>query len=135
MNAQYQFQNILLIDDDEISSIVSGAILREAKLASNIHMLFNGKQAVDFLTKRSLQDIEAVSNPMLVFLDLNMPVMDGFEFLEEFYSNEKFRPVNLKIVVLTSSAHPRDKEKAEKYPIAGFVTKPLTPNKIKAILE
>lgn len=133
MSAQFQFQNILLIDDDEISSIVSGTILREAKVAPQIHMAYNGRQGIDFLKNQCLPDKKTVFCPTLIFLDLNMPVMDGFEFLEEFNSNEQFRSVDTKIVVLTSSAHPRDREKAEKYPITGFITKPITFDKIRAL--
>ena len=130
--SKYSFS---LINDDEISCIVSTAILKGAKLGSQIQSVYNGYQALDFLTKECLETKEKSFCPAVLFLDLNMPIMDGFEFLEAFTQNEKFRELDLSIVVLTSSAYSKDMEKAYRYPIAGFITKPITPEKLQTIFK
>ncbi|QHT65497.1 response regulator [Rhodocytophaga rosea] len=135
MKAQPQFENVLLVDDDEISCIVSTAILKGAKIGSQIQSVYNGNQALDFLTKQCLESKERNFCPALLFLDLNMPVMDGFEFLEAFTHHEKLKELDLSIVVLTSSAYSKDMEKAYRYPIAGFITKPITPEKLQSIFK
>jgi CheY-like chemotaxis protein len=128
-----QFQQILLVDDDQISSIVSAAILKEVHL----HMVYDGKQALDFLLRECIESSskEEPFCPVLLLLDLNMPVMDGFEFLEAYTHHSQLNQLKIAIIVLTSSAHPADKEKAYRYPIKGFITKPITPEKLLSVLS
>ncbi|WP_197901642.1 response regulator [Rhodocytophaga rosea] len=132
MTTHYPFKNILLVDDDEISTLISSTLLKHAKLATQIQSVYNGKEAIEYLTKECSENKFC---PSLLFLDLNMPVMDGFEFLEAYTHNERLSQMDLSIVVLTSSAHSKDKEKVSQYPIKGFITKPITPEKIQAIFS
>jgi CheY-like chemotaxis protein len=141
MNAQpqsektLQFENILLVDDDEISCIVSTAILKGANIGFQIQSVNNGFEALSFLTKECVESKDKNFCPALLFLDLNMPIMDGFEFLEAYTNSETLKKLDISIIILTSSAYSKDLEKAFKYPIDGFITKPITPEKLQSIFK
>lgn len=127
-----KLKNILLIDDNSTSNFLHQIILKELECAEHIEVSTSAQKALDYLSNIK----SAESMPELIFLDLNMPGMNGWEFLEEY---KKLAPDNLgKVVmnILTSSANPKDKEKAEKdlKPMAYF-TKPLNKEKMLTLLE
>jgi CheY-like chemotaxis protein len=130
-----QFNNILVVDYDEISNFVSKTILEKAHLAPLVQTVYNGRQALNFLKIACVETQPNIACPTLLFLDLNMPIMDGFEFLEAFTSDIHLRQIDVAIVVLTSSAHWEDEEKANRYPIVGFMTKPVTIEKLANLLN
>src|SRR5688572_1923118 len=118
-----KLSGILLVDDDETNNFLNERILKRLDLADDIRIFKNGKQAYDYL--KSLKQLQVTSNhttpPELIFLDINMPVMDGFEFLELFGQfDENFRK-SIKIVILSTSSHDRDLENAKRFPIADYV--------------
>jgi CheY-like chemotaxis protein len=123
---------ILVVDDDFINNIITEEIIKNTGLAEEIHIATNGQEAIDFIRQHCLTGMSG-SCVDLILLDLNMPIMDGFEFLEKM---EGF-PVqqDLKIVVLTTSTDNRDIDRANKYPIAGFLSKPLTIDKFTNLYE
>jgi CheY-like chemotaxis protein len=128
-------KNVLIVDDDTISSYLIHLTIEEIGIAQHIAAVHNGRQALDFLQQHcSDENIEGFC-PAFILLDLNMPVMDGFEFLDEF--GRKFAAIADRIIicVLSSSSAGKDKLKALNYPILGFITKPLTEEKLKPILE
>lgn len=73
--------------------------------------------------------------PTLVLLDVNMPVMNGFEFLEAYDHLDITPKEHIIIIMLTTSLHPRDVERVQQLGIAGFMNKPLTKEKINDILK
>jgi len=77
----------------------------------------------------------AAAGPVLVLLDVNMPVMNGVEFLEAYQQLPPDRRQAVVIVMLTTSLHPRDLARIQALPIAGLVSKPLSEEKINAILR
>jgi len=90
----------------------------------------NGEEALDFI-KNNTEDI----HPELILLDINMPVMDGFEFLQEYNKvdfNGKLKP---HIIMLTTSTNPTDVDKVKKSDITGYINKPLTESKIMEIIQ
>lgn len=73
--------------------------------------------------------------PAFILLDLNMPMMDGFEFLEAFQGKYAACSGKITVCILSSSSAVKDQQKALQYPISGFIIKPLTEEKLKPILE
>jgi CheY-like chemotaxis protein len=123
---------ILVVDDDFINNIITEEIIRNTGLADEIYLATNGQEAVDFIKQHCLAGTSGKGID-LILLDLNMPIMDGFEFLEKIDSFSLQHP--LKIVVLTTSTDNRDIDRAYKYPIAGFLSKPLTIEKFTSLYE
>jgi CheY-like chemotaxis protein len=132
-----KLSGILLIDDDETTNFLNERLLLKMNLTDRIRIFKNGKQAFDYLYNVSNHNYDSnlqdYFQPELIFLDINMPVMDGFEFLDLYNRlNSEFRK-NILLVVLTTSSHTEDTIRAEKY-AAHYVTKPLNAGKITKIL-
>lgn len=128
---------VLLIDDDEPTNFLNQLIIEEVGCAQNIKALENASSALTFLQKaENNQQCSECTKPDLIFLDLNMPGMSGWDFVEEFEKlalNSDGKPV---IVILTNSYNPDDVNRVQQHPVvAGFENKPLTPQLIENILE
>jgi CheY-like chemotaxis protein len=128
-----QLSGILLIDDNETSNFLNERLLRRLHLTDHIQVLSNGKLALDYLENMSRQGSETDIKPELILLDINMPVLDGFEFLELFQQlDARFRQ-GIHIAMLSTSNHPQDTGKASTFQ-AHYLTKPLTIEKMEALL-
>jgi CheY-like chemotaxis protein len=127
---------ILVIDDDEPTNFFSQMILEDLNCAEHIKTVQSGQEALEYLGKSEMPgaDHELYPSPDLVFLDINMPAMNGWEFLEEYKKlTVKHRII---MVMLTTSLFPEDRSKAEAMPeISGFENKPLTVEKVEAVLD
>ena len=127
---------VLVIDDDEPTNFFTRMILEESGCTDHIKVMQSGQEALDYLAKSEQAGCDAsrYPSPDLIFLDINMPAMDGWEFLVE------YRNLNIAdkiiVVMLTTSLFPEDKLKAEGMPeISGFENKPLTAEKLHKVLE
>ncbi|QHT67310.1 response regulator [Rhodocytophaga rosea] len=89
---------------------------------------------MDFLVSHCLRQ-ETGFCPALVLLDLNMPIMNGFEFLEAFRQQPPLQQAGVTIIVVSSSLQEEDNRRVANYGVAGFIEKPLTKEKLKAILS
>jgi CheY-like chemotaxis protein len=132
-----KLSGILLIDDDETTNFLNERLLSKMNLSDNVRVFKNGKQAFDFLYNVSHSHYEGNTqdyfHPELIFLDINMPVMDGFEFLDLYKRlNAGFRD-KITLVVLTTSTHPEDTLRTQHHS-ASYLTKPLSSEKIKKLL-
>jgi CheY-like chemotaxis protein len=129
---------ILLIDDDEPTNFMSNMELEEADCTKHIQIADSGKKALSYLSASSPinnKDNE-MPYPELIFLDINMPAMNGWEFLYKLKYLKKENEPEIVIIMLTTSINPDDKLKAEKIPlIAGFENKPLTSEIIQNIIK
>lgn len=123
---------VLLIDDDEITNKLNSYILQKSNLASEILIAHNGKIALDLLEER---DNANLSCPDLILLDINMPVMNGFEFLDAYNKKEILNKSSITIMMLTTSINIRDLEKAKNPLITKFVNKPLSEKILKEIMS
>ncbi len=126
---------ILVIDDDEPTNFFTQMILEESDCANNIRIVQSGQEALHYLAKSAAGENKALyPSPDLIFLDINMPAMDGWEFLGEYKKISMESRVI--VVMLTTSLFPEDKIRAESMPeISGFEHKPLTAEKLAAVLE
>lgn len=124
---------VMLVDDNDTDNFISRRIIEITKFAPKIEVKNSGKSALEYLEN-------AKSNPALlpdlIFLDINMPIVDGFSFLFEFSRFPDSVKEKCKIVVLSSSDNKRDIERiiSEKYVIT-FITKPLTDEALKKVKE
>jgi CheY-like chemotaxis protein len=125
------YNKILLIDDDSITNFINSSVLKKAGLGGIIKVSLNGKEALDYIKKECKAE---KIYPDLIFVDINMPVMDGFEFVNE-YKKLKINDLNpSEIVVLTTSSNPKDIEKSNELGIK-MIRKPLSIQIIKELFE
>ncbi len=129
-----KLKSILLIDDDNINNFIVVSKLKSIQLVEEINYVENGKTALDFINKCIAENAENL--PALIFLDINMPVMDGWEFLEEFDKLPTEYTSRMYIYMVSSSVYNEDIEKSKQYPnVKMFISKPLVREKIEQIIQ
>lgn len=120
---------ILLVDDDVATNFINKKIIQKAEIVQHVHVALNGKEAIEYICNKGKFESEnnLYPKPEMILLDINMPVMDGWEFIEAYKNlNESYKQ-NIIIVMLSSSFNPADKEKAESIPeISEFRQKPMS---------
>lgn len=126
---------VMLIDDDDIDNFINENIIKGAGVTSNIHIFKSGQSALEYLL--NLQKNEELYKdriPEMIFLDLNMPLMNGFQFLKEFEKLEEDFKKKMNIIILTSSYDPMDVKEAEKFPrVKKYLKKPLNEKDLEEI--
>lgn len=130
-----KLRSILLVDDNDTSNFLNERLLKRMAITDEIKVLSNGKTAFDYLDRLSrTAGSNHETKPELILLDINMPVVDGFEFLE-LYNNldEQFRS-DILVAILSTSNHPQDTNRASDFN-AYYITKPLTIEKVEALLS
>lgn len=128
-------ENILLVDDDEIANYIHKIIIEGLNISEKVHMANNGEEALLFIQENCTNEkVPAESCPALIFLDINMPVMDGFEFLDSLENCKDIDLEKISIIVVTSSASKIDIEKANNFNISGYVNKPLTEEIVRNVV-
>lgn len=129
--------SILLVDDDEAANFLNTRLIERVAKEVDIHSVLNGKEALNFIYNNKEASVNDTKDhqPVIIFLDINMPVMNGFEFLEAIDSLGTFDYNKMPIVVLSSSANIKDMERAKTHNIYGYLSKPLTREKVEKILH
>lgn len=126
---------ILLIDDDETTNYLNQRLLSRLEVASEIKIVTNGEEALEYMEK-SFLNVEGYPCPELVFVDIKMSVMDGFEFLEEYQKFSDSDKARTKLLMLTSSASFYDLEKLKEFPdVLKHYSKPLTEGDVREIIQ
>ena len=128
-----KLKNVLLIDDSESDNFYHARKIRKMGITDNIHMCYSGKEALEYLRS----ELEGTHpQPTLIFLDINMPGMNGWEFLEEYEKLEVAQQGEVVLTMLSNSIDIRDQEKAERYKaVRGYYSKPLNKEYLTSILE
>lgn len=122
--------NILLVDDDEINNFISIKLIRKALFNADITACLNGKFAIDQLVEIQRKGTDKL--PDYILLDINMPIMNGWEFLDEYKRLGIDPQGKTKIFIISSSVFSNDINKARSYPLVkSFISKPLSVDKIK----
>ena len=123
---------ILLIDDDEPTNFINEIIINQTDCTKNVITMQSARNAIEFLKSNNKENYE---KPDLILLDINMPGMNGWEFLEEYKKLEKDQKNHIIIIMLTTSLFPDDQAMADSIKeISGFKHKPLTIELLKEIL-
>ena len=126
-------KTVLLVDDDPLACFVHERLIRLVRPTSEVVSHYSGEEAISFIRK-GIE--ESATAPELVFLDINMPGMNGWGFLEH-YQKIDWKGVSSPILcMLTASGNPDDEVRARSYlEVADFVRKPLTTNQINSLLK
>ncbi len=129
---------ILLIDDDEASNYLSNLILEESGVAEHIKVKQTAKAALNYITDSAgiIGKNITLPYPDLIFLDINMPAMNGWEFIEQYKELIKQQYKKIIIVMLTTSINPDDRVKALGIAeICAFENKPLSEETIEYLMK
>ncbi len=112
----------MLVDDDEHTNFLNKTIIRHAKFADEVVSQVKADEALKYIAEETKNG----DLPDLIFLDINMPLMDGWDFMRE-YARMGLNGIGPKVIMLTSSINPKDEERAAAIKeLSGFRSKPLS---------
>ncbi len=128
-----RIESCCIIDDDPIFIYGTKRIMKEIEFCENIIVFNNGQEALDGIMEISQS---AMKIPQVIFLDLNMPIMNGWEFLDEFIKIPNSNLEKTIVYIISSSVDPRDLEKVKDYKqrVNNYILKPITPNDLESVL-
>lgn len=134
MDTKKKLQCVLLIDDDEVTNFLNRRVIEYSKIAEHVEVKLNGQEALDFLNNKGTTDNSLL--PCLILLDINMPVMDGWEFMQAYTQKALDQKKNMNIVMLSTSTNPEDIKRAAGLPfVKAFKSKPLTSEDLVEIMN
>ncbi|MBO0357796.1 response regulator [Hymenobacter sp. BT186] len=128
-----KLSSILLVDDDSTTNFLNELLLKRLGIADKLLTAQNGREAL--ATLNAVCPDANADCPSLILLDVNMPVMNGIEFLEVYAQLPITQRESAVVIMLTTSLHSRDLERVQELPVAGLVNKPLTKEKVESILQ
>ena len=125
-----KLNNIMLIDDNIHANYFNEIKLQQNDACDKITIFMNGKEALDYLVTNKETDVD------LILLDINMPVMNGWQFLSNIERVWREIEKSIPIFILSSSVNTYDKEKSAEYKsVKGFINKPLNDNDLKEMID
>lgn len=127
-----KFNKILLVEDQDIDAFLAEKVLFLADVADSISVCRDGEEALAYIRDICEQNNMHESVPELILLDINMPRMNGIEFLHEL--RQKYEK-DFTVVILSSSENPQDVALSAKYNVDYYLVKPITEDKVKKMVE
>ncbi len=128
-----KLNSVMLIDDDDTVNFYNEFLLKDRGITDNVIIAENGEKGLQYLEKCAREGLQF---PSLIFLDINMPVMNGFEFIEAYQELPDGQKAKALVVMLTTSMHPEDLKRAEQFDaIKEYIYKPLLPNRLEEVLN
>jgi len=125
---------VCLIDDDKVYQYTAKMILETTGLTNDIKTFFNGKEAIDFLSDPDNQQVDII--PDVIFLDINMPIMNGWNFLQSFDEIRKNLPKKVIIYVVSSSVDESDIHRSKNFvSVTDYIIKPINREKYRQLLS
>lgn len=125
--------NVCIVDDDAVYQFTMTSILEKLKSFNKILVFSDGEEAIEYLISNLDNDKQL---PDVIFLDLDMPIMDGFQFMEEYINIKPRVGKKITIYMVSSSVDQRDIDKANSISeISDYIIKPIRPVKLRAIVE
>lgn len=135
METKFKHQQILLIDDSELDNFIHEKVLKKANFSKFIFKITSAKCALEFLENLQIKSEDDFSElPNVIFVDLNMPMMNGTQFIQAFFDKFSQKNYQPKVVVLTSSVYEGDQVKVKELnPDITFFQKPLTEEMLNSL--
>lgn len=125
-------ESVLCVDDDHITLMLCKMVISKTSFSKEIATAKNGEEALKYFD--SIKITNSINKTELIFLDLNMPLMDGWGFLDSFSTSKYAEFHNTKIIILSSTIDPDDLEKSKKYPLViDFFSKPITKEMLESL--
>lgn len=127
---------IQLIDDDHLTNFLNKKVIEQTGLKVDIQVSEGVNRALDFLTSTGEFEGQEFPCPGIIFLDINMPGLNGWDFMERYEKLSPDQKAKMVVAMLTTSENPSDRQKAEGFKdIHHFFTKPLTREKVMGLAE
>lgn len=136
-----KLNNVLLVEDNQLINIYNERIIQQLDITHHVQIVGDAEEALDYLCGRGKYELrdEDFSLPELIFLDINMPRMNGWEFIDEFKKLkelDEFKSHKTTIVMLTTSPNPDDAKRALNIPeISDYQKKPLTKSVLSELMR
>ena len=133
--SESKYYAVMLIDDNEIDNLINQKMIEASGIAEHIYTHTGARSAIEFLKNlEKIKDDDKNVMPEMIFLDIDMPLMDGFQFLVEFEKLDESTKSGCSIVMLTSSISPSDVNKSKKYEyVKKYINKPLTQENLEKL--
>lgn len=132
INSFGMYKNFIVVDDDSVNNLICRKVINHVFPKADVQTFINPETALIYI--KSIYS-ESFGKTTILFLDINMPVLSGWDFLEEFENFETHIKEQLKIYILSSSIDYRDKDHATKNKnVCGYIEKPITKKIIAKVL-